>query len=129
MKSRDLSASLARCLGGWERHGVDRTTGRAWFHSRLSLFHFSFGAGIGVLLWLRNWAGNDAYSQRASNTDTSFKQGWEGAERLNSAFVPGITTYRCVHRAPRVDSRSCPACLLPVELHFGSRMIYPALSG
>jgi len=55
----------------------NRTTGRALsrgFHD----FHFFLIVGPGGFLWLMDWAGNDAYSQRASKQILFFKQDWEG---------------------------------------------------
>lgn len=88
-----------------------------WFLTHVFHFFplFLLGGTGGGVLGLGSWIGrgSDAYSQRASNTDTSFKQGWERVERTTSAFFlvslhnlpftgfPSFQVMSCVTRARR----------------------------
>ena len=90
----ERSVCILRAVFGWlvgNGDGVNRTTGRALSRGFMS-FIFSFMV-MGGSFWLMNRAGNDAYSQRASNTDTFFKQSKAGKSRTDEVLLSSWRHY------------------------------------
>jgi hypothetical protein len=119
-----ISVCVLRAALGWFGTGRrNRTMGRALSRGFTTFIIFFWGHGD--FFWLMNWAGNDAYSQRASKQILFFKQGWE--EQSEYVLPSSWHHYTSFHSSDSLHFHSCGVYLLPVGMHLGLPGGYRAL--